>query len=229
MVNLEETGKFISKCRREKRLTQKELGERLNVTDRAVSKWETGRGFPDVNIMEDLCRELDINVSELLAGRRIEPERYQEETEKMLAATVSSGQLYGLQIILYILEFAAITVLFIPFIVEQETFLPPLKSGNVLCWICGAVILISIIIMDKQIPGREFRMSNAWIEGIAGGVYFLLLMAINFVNAGGIEGMNDGTGLAEKLTVLLIFLVCFVITIAVRVKRARDRRRELEE
>ena len=49
------------------------------------------------------------------------------------------------------------------------------------------------------------------------------------VNAGGIEGMNDGTGLAEKLTVLLIFLVCFVITIAVRVKRARDRRRELEE
>lgn len=42
MVNLEETGKFISKCRREKGLTQKELGERLNVTDRAVSKWETG-------------------------------------------------------------------------------------------------------------------------------------------------------------------------------------------
>ena len=91
MVNLEETGKFISKCRREKGLTQKELGERLNVTDRAVSKWETGRGFPDVNIMEDLCRELDINVSELLAGRRIEPEQYQEETEKMLAATVNSG------------------------------------------------------------------------------------------------------------------------------------------
>lgn len=42
MVNLEETGKFISKCRRDKGFTQKELGERLHVTDRAVSKWETG-------------------------------------------------------------------------------------------------------------------------------------------------------------------------------------------
>ena len=72
MVNLNQTGKFIAECRKKKQLTQKQLGEKLHVTDRAVSKWENGKAFPDVHIMEDLCRELDISVSELLAGKRIE-------------------------------------------------------------------------------------------------------------------------------------------------------------
>ena len=62
-----QVGTFIAQCRKEKKLTQKQLGENLNVTDRAVSKWETGRSFPDVRLMEPLCQELDISVSELLA------------------------------------------------------------------------------------------------------------------------------------------------------------------
>ena len=76
MIDVWKTGKFIAQCRHEKNLTQKELGDRLNVTDRAVSKWENGRSFPDVNLIEELCRELDIEVSELLAGKKIEPEYY---------------------------------------------------------------------------------------------------------------------------------------------------------
>ena len=104
MVDLKKTGAFIAECRKKKNMTQKELGERLRVTDRAVSKWETGRSFPDVNLLEDLCRELDISVGDLLAGKKLEPEQYQEETEKMLVANISSGQLYGFQIILYLLK-----------------------------------------------------------------------------------------------------------------------------
>ena len=91
-----QVGTFIAQCRKEKKLTQKQSGEKLNVTDRAVSKWETGRSFPDVSLMEPLCQELDISVSELLAGKRLEPEQYQKETEKMLMASVSAGQLMGL-------------------------------------------------------------------------------------------------------------------------------------
>ena len=63
--------RYIAECRKEKGLTQKALGEKLNVTDRAVSKWETGRSFPDVAILEDLCQELVISVSELLAGKKL--------------------------------------------------------------------------------------------------------------------------------------------------------------
>lgn len=71
MANSKATGTFIAECRKEKGLTQKALGEKLNVTDRAVSKWETGSSFPDVAILEDLCQELGISVSELLAGKKL--------------------------------------------------------------------------------------------------------------------------------------------------------------
>ena len=67
---------------REKNLTQKQLGEELGVTDRAISKWENGKSFPDISLIEPLCQILDISVSEFMLGKRIEPEKYQEETEK---------------------------------------------------------------------------------------------------------------------------------------------------
>ena len=115
MIDLKETGRFIAECRKEKKLTQKQLGGRLNVTDRAVSKWETGRAFPDVNILEDLCRELEISISELLAGKRIEPEYCQKEAEKMLVDSVGEAQLYKFQIVLYAMG-AAGAVYFILFL-----------------------------------------------------------------------------------------------------------------
>ena len=100
MIDVRKTGKFIAQRRHEKNLTQKELGDRLNVTDRAVSKWENGRSFPDVNLIEEICRELDIEVSELLAGKKIEPEHYKEETEKMLMGTVRENTMHRFQLII---------------------------------------------------------------------------------------------------------------------------------
>ena len=64
MVEPLELGRFISTCRKEKNLTQKQLGEELGVTDRAVSKWENGKSFPDISLIEPLCQILDISVSE---------------------------------------------------------------------------------------------------------------------------------------------------------------------
>lgn len=63
-------GKFISKCRKEKKLTQAQLAEKLHITDRAVYKWETGRSMPDFSIMPDLCEVLGITVNELLKGEK---------------------------------------------------------------------------------------------------------------------------------------------------------------
>ena len=123
-ITKNEIGTFIAACRKEKKLTQKQLGEKLNVTDRAVSKWETGRSFPDVSLMEPLCKELDISVSELLAGKRLEPEQYQKETEKMLMDSVSTGQLMGLQVVLYILNLTIFVLVDFPFIVRKISGLP---------------------------------------------------------------------------------------------------------
>ena len=77
-------GKFISPCRTEKGLTQMQLAEKLNITNRAVSKWETGKSMPDVSLMLDLCNILDITVNELLSGERIIMEDYQKRAEENL-------------------------------------------------------------------------------------------------------------------------------------------------
>ena len=77
-------GKFISACRKEKGLTQMQLAEKLNITNRAVSKWETGKSMPDVSLMLDLCNILDITVNELLSGERIIMEDYQKRAEENL-------------------------------------------------------------------------------------------------------------------------------------------------
>ena len=79
-------GKFIAKCRKEIGLTQAELAERLNITDRAVSKWETGKSMPDSSIMLELCEILKINVNELLSGEVIEMKNYNEKAEETIIA-----------------------------------------------------------------------------------------------------------------------------------------------
>lgn len=73
-MNYETIGKFIQSKRKEKGLTQKELAEKLGVTDKAVSKWERGLGCPDVSILEILAKELDTSILEILKGRIIEDE-----------------------------------------------------------------------------------------------------------------------------------------------------------
>lgn len=83
-MNQEKSGKFIALCRREKGLTQMQLAEMLNITDRAVSKWETGRAMPDTSIMLDLCKILGISVNELLSGERLNMNKYNEKAEENL-------------------------------------------------------------------------------------------------------------------------------------------------
>lgn len=70
-MNQEKIGKFIANCRKEQKLTQEQLAERLNITYKAVSKWETGKGMPDSSIMMDLCNILEISVNELLSGEKL--------------------------------------------------------------------------------------------------------------------------------------------------------------
>lgn len=63
-------GRFVAQLRKEQNLTQKELAERLHVTDKAVSKWETGKGFPDLKLLEPLAQVLNVSLVELLQGER---------------------------------------------------------------------------------------------------------------------------------------------------------------
>lgn len=77
-------GKFIADHRKNKRLTQMQLAERLGITDKAVSKWERGIAMPDTSIMLELCGILGISVNELLRGEKISVESINEKNEQLM-------------------------------------------------------------------------------------------------------------------------------------------------
>jgi len=77
-------GKFIAEKRKETNLTQEQLAEKLNISKNAVSKWERGLNLPDVSIMQDLCRILNITLNELFVGEKIQEEEYKEIADNNL-------------------------------------------------------------------------------------------------------------------------------------------------
>ena len=85
------TGKFIAAMRKEQNLTQRQLAELLQISDKTVSKWECGNGMPEVGTMLPLCETLHINVNELLTGERLDA-GYQEKAEENLVDLVQEKE-----------------------------------------------------------------------------------------------------------------------------------------
>lgn len=86
-------GKFIAECRKKSNFTQMQLAEKLNITDRAISKWENGKSMPDSSIMLDLCNELKISVNELLNGEMIDMKEYDKKSEELLLELAKQDEL----------------------------------------------------------------------------------------------------------------------------------------
>ena len=82
------TGRFISQLRKENGLTQAELAEKLNVTDKAVSKWETGRSAPDVSMLIPLSENLGVTVTEILKGEKISTESLSEASNEVIVKAI---------------------------------------------------------------------------------------------------------------------------------------------
>jgi len=87
-------GKFITECRKKKNLTQAQLAEKLNLTDRAISKWETGKAMPDSDIMLALCEILEIHVNELLCGEKIDTEQKTDQSNALIVQMAKNEERY---------------------------------------------------------------------------------------------------------------------------------------
>ena len=84
-------GRFIARLRGEQGLTQSALGETLGVTNKTVSRWETGTYMPDVEMLQLLSRELGVSINELLCGERLSDESYRSKADKNLLAALQSN------------------------------------------------------------------------------------------------------------------------------------------
>ena len=122
-------GRFIAECRKSKNMTQAELAEKLNITDRAISKWETGKGMPDSSIMLELCSKLDISVNELLSGEVIKMENYNVRAEQNLLEMKKQKEeadkrLLKMEIIIGILStLIFLALVFVASFVEMKTWI----------------------------------------------------------------------------------------------------------
>ena len=132
-------GKFIALRRKQKNLTQMQLAEKLGITDRAVSKWETGRSMPDCSIMLQLCSELDISVNDLLNGEVVSMDNYKEKSEQILLDITkqkeeSDKRLLHIEIVMGI---CCVIPLIVSTIIVSAV---PMKE-----WLAAVIVLASII------------------------------------------------------------------------------------
>lgn len=90
-MNQVKIGKFIAEMRKEQNLTQKQLADKLGISDRTISKWECGKGMPDVGLMIPLCEEIKINVNELLSGERLSENHYSKRAEENMMRLIEEN------------------------------------------------------------------------------------------------------------------------------------------
>jgi transcriptional regulator with XRE-family HTH domain len=109
-------GGFIAECRKKQGFTQSQLAEQLNVTDKAISKWETGRGLPDAVSMLPLCEILGITVNDLLSGEVVQMENYNKELEQKLIEMVKEKEKNDRQLLKleWVIGILSMIILFVP-------------------------------------------------------------------------------------------------------------------
>ena len=83
------TGCFIAQLRKELGLTQKELAEKLEVTDKAISRWETGKGLPDTSLLKPLAEIFGVSVGELLSGKRMDDSQIKSQADHIILESLS--------------------------------------------------------------------------------------------------------------------------------------------
>ena len=93
MFDQAKIGKFIAECRKKKGLTQKDLAEQLGISDKTVSKWETGHGMPDVSVISELCEILSVSSNELLAGEQLDSaESFSKKAEENIMELMKTNK-----------------------------------------------------------------------------------------------------------------------------------------
>lgn len=158
-MNQEKIGKFISTCRKDKGLTQRQLAEMLEVTNRAVSKWETGKSCPDVSIMLELCGILGITVNELLSGERIVMEDYRKKAEENLIELQSKKEKAQKTLLKVKFAWLATAVLLIPVWFTIHFFFPE-KYINGAGFFVLAVGLVIFAVYSVSVRHEVFEVKE---------------------------------------------------------------------
>ena len=155
-MNQIKIGKFIAECRKKKNLTQMQLAEKLNITDRAISKWENGKAMPDSGIMLDLCNELGISVNELLSGEVLEMNNYDKKAEQNLLEMKKQKEEADKRLLTmeFVLGIIALSALLILVVIAQKANIEEWVKLLIIGSSAFFVLVISLfLIKTEQVAG----------------------------------------------------------------------------
>lgn len=161
-------GTFIAELRSERGMTQKELSEALNVSDKAISRWETGKGYPDVSSLMALSEFFSVSVNELLSGKRIDIEKLSTTADENVLEVIRKNERINKkqkkQVAIYtlLLIIAISPVLFILGKSLFETFTTEIKVENILTSVISFVVAVAVLIVGLIIKGGNLSVLHSY-------------------------------------------------------------------
>ena len=196
-MDQEKIGKFIKEERKNKKLSQEELGELLGVSNRSISKWETGVSLPDISLFKPLCEVLDISYNELLSGERLNKTNYQERLEDNLSNVISyaskKDNKFNDALILLMVLSAFLSIYFIN--VNNKVWIP--------------LSFIAIIILIYILRNNIIKYSLMLFEKIKNNTYIfnILILTISFIT------INVSLYMLNNMFLIVLSILLFLLVI----------------
>ena len=177
-MDLIKIGKFIASCRKEKKLTQEELAEKLYITDRAVSKWERGLSLPDADKMLELCNILNISVNELLYGEKIDMKNYEKKTEELLIEMAKQEEIKNKKLLadMYILTGTAVVFYIVIILLACFTLEKGPVLGTIICISTIATVLICFYGLKLEVDAGYYECKKCHHRYVPSS-YFVVMFA----------------------------------------------------
>lgn len=155
------TGRFIAELRKQKGFTQKELAENLMVTDKAISRWETGKGLPDTSLLKPLGDVLGVSITELLSGKKIEEVDMKERADNIILEALNYSKRMLASVISVTIFIIGIAFIISPLFLESKSYI----------WTLGLIIVaIAILYIYTRKRGYSMKATDR--------VYYLAALAL---------------------------------------------------
>ena len=205
-MDLKKIGMFIASSRKEKNMTQKELADGIGVTDKAVSRWETGRGFPDVSILKSLSEVLGMSITEIVNGEKSSPEMAKENADSALLEALNYSKRMSRKAIGVVLALFGAGLILFPLLFSGQ-------AGFSILYPVGVVFLIAAIILisAKQTPSRKghaIKLSKR-LAGCISLVILLVIVVLEMLPSGVVLIFSDGPDIRIRETYAYFSLTPF--------------------
>lgn len=203
-MNSESIGEFIQNVRKEKGLTQKDLADSIGVSDKTVSKWENGNSVPDTTLLKPLCDALDINVNELLSGKKLPPEDYSKNAEINMIALIKDNQKAHKTSILQnsvgvFLLISAVALMFATMRIEVSRYL------DIFAFLVPACICVGVVLLTSH-RGKKDILGTLEKTVIPAGVVSAMVQAIGIL-----WNMSNPDFLGPNLSIVILTILYSVI------------------